>query len=371
MTVGRGPDRAPRVALPLGVWRRQAWRPPALDGLEHLTASLAARTEPFLERSSRLLAWQQRLSGRLSPWSGWPPLALPLDGQPEPSPYGAEPEPPRERPRVSSERPLAGEARRSEPGTPRREGPSAPAARPVVARAGRARPAPRPAPFGAGPGPRLALLRAPIGLAAARTGRLLDGPFAPSPPAAGGEGGRPAGGPWPLAPLDRLALRAPGVRQEIRGGFPHQERARAASAAVRAEPPVLPASGALRGATVAVEPTPPPVEPTGLASPATAALTSRPASPPLDSALAIERLIERTVLPAPLPGLELRLVPPDDQPPGEPGSEAPAARPEQRAQTAKPTAAAGPPLDLEALAERVYRTLERRQLRERERRGLY
>src|SRR5262249_52040020 len=98
-------------------------------------------------------------------------------------------------------------------------------------------------------------------------------------------------------------------------------------------------------------------------------------SPP-DAQGAIAKLIEQTARPVRLPGLELRLVSPEKSPSG-------ARRPAEVAQDERPTTAATPlqppapaapsppALDINAISEKVYDRLLRRQRLERERRGLY
>jgi hypothetical protein len=86
----------------------------------------------------------------------------------------------------------------------------------------------------------------------------------------------------------------------------------------------------------------------------------------------VERLIAGTTMPAPLPGLEVRLVPPEQRAVAEPRTppdspSPPPAREEVHQETPDRT----PPLDLDALADKVYQTLKRRQQFEQERRGLY
>jgi hypothetical protein len=80
--------------------------------------------------------------------------------------------------------------------------------------------------------------------------------------------------------------------------------------------------------------------------------------------------------PGTLPGLELRLVSPDKQPSG---THRPAAVAQEAWQTPAaapwpppaPAAPATPVLDINAISEKVYNRLLRRQQLERERRGLY
>ena len=92
-----------------------------------------------------------------------------------------------------------------------------------------------------------------------------------------------------------------------------------------------------------------------------------PAPGPRD---AIARLLEQTGLPAPLPGLDLRIVTPEERDRAETAPEAPAWKPPMD-RKASGRDVAGPPLDIEALADRVVQKIERHQKRERDRKGLY
>lgn len=91
---------------------------------------------------------------------------------------------------------------------------------------------------------------------------------------------------------------------------------------------------------------------------------------------AIAKLIEHTARPVTLPGLELRLVSPQKQPSGtrRPAEVAQAERQTTATaplQPAAPAAPSPPALDINAISEKVYHRLLRRQQLERERRGLY
>ena len=87
------------------------------------------------------------------------------------------------------------------------------------------------------------------------------------------------------------------------------------------------------------------------------------------SARAIEALIERTTRPTPMPGLEFRLVksaPREADAPAGRDAEEPGASAPRRPAAAPPAA---PPLDIRAIADKVYRLLQQRQRLERERKG--
>ena len=95
-----------------------------------------------------------------------------------------------------------------------------------------------------------------------------------------------------------------------------------------------------------------------------------------DASGAIARLIEHTMQPGTLPGLALRLVSPEKQPSR---ARRPAAVTQDERQTPAavplsppPPAAPSPPaLDINAISEKVYDRILRRQQLERARRGLY
>jgi hypothetical protein len=75
-----------------------------------------------------------------------------------------------------------------------------------------------------------------------------------------------------------------------------------------------------------------------------------------------------------LPGVQIRVLRPDEwapatQPPGNNVAESGRSTIERKSQT--PVPAALPPLDINAVADRVYQVLQRRHQLERERRGLY
>jgi hypothetical protein len=149
-------------------------------------------------------------------------------------------------------------------------------------------------------------------------------------------------------------------RQEVRGGFP-------ASSPLW---PRLPESERIRLEPVVSQ------SPPWMRIPQTPSPAQSPQASAVGSVGAIERLIEQTVLPTALPGLEVRLVSPDMPPPETPRSRADAEEGGEPAVTVpkslqRPTSSSLPPqLDVNAVAEKVYHLLQRRQLLERERRGL-
>ena len=181
----------------------------------------------------------------------------------------------------------------------------------------------------------------------------------------------------PFAFQQRLVPRvSPSPRGEVHGGFPADQATGVHSGndifgesrvmSVRefwaggANVPHFPASGA------------------GLLSQTHSAWPNHPGTPEIPGV--IERLINRTVVPAALPGIEVRGLSPDVPAFSiQPAHAAEEARPAvESAKTPGPSPAlppplpaAPPPLDINALADKVYQTLVRRQQFEQERRGLY
>jgi hypothetical protein len=86
---------------------------------------------------------------------------------------------------------------------------------------------------------------------------------------------------------------------------------------------------------------------------------------------AMERLIERTVLPLPLPGLTLRILSPERDPPGEKKENPSAGVPIPGEELSREPAPPSPPLSVDVVADRVMQKLQRLQRLERERRGMY
>jgi hypothetical protein len=89
---------------------------------------------------------------------------------------------------------------------------------------------------------------------------------------------------------------------------------------------------------------------------------------------AVEKLIENAFLPNPIPNLEMRLVIPEN------GTSQSNQHPKEASDSQTVTDTSGSPpsvpppqpnLDINAIADKVYHTLQRRQQFERERRGLY
>jgi hypothetical protein len=73
VTEATGKHRGPRFGL-AGVYDRQAWRPPALRGVESVLSGISRRNEPLHRRRARLTAWYEQLARRGQPFVGWQPL---------------------------------------------------------------------------------------------------------------------------------------------------------------------------------------------------------------------------------------------------------------------------------------------------------
>jgi hypothetical protein len=112
-----------------------------------------------------------------------------------------------------------------------------------------------------------------------------------------------------------------------------------------------------------------------LPAPASSAIVLPGAAPEPPSV--IEQLIERITVPAPLPGLEFRLLSPEEaasatRPPSDAAPDRrPAPTDDARTSGPGPTLPPAPPLDINAVADKVHEMLSRRQRHERERKGVY
>jgi hypothetical protein len=67
-------SRGPGFGLLAGVHSRQAWRPPALRGVESVLSGIASRNEPLDRHRARLTAWYEQFARRSQPFVGWQPL---------------------------------------------------------------------------------------------------------------------------------------------------------------------------------------------------------------------------------------------------------------------------------------------------------
>lgn len=312
---------------------RQLWRPPATRTAVSLLSKIKGQAGLMLRHPKQLSEWYEQFTRRLQPWSGWSQMLMTLRS--EAHPLGKETriiEGQKENPKFQISNPAApiqdlttAQQRQVEPL------PSRPAVRLAILRA---------TPKTLGTAPRREVNQ-PLGLP------LIPGNlFSPA--------SREEQAPTHF----RLLLSvSPTPRQEIRGGFPHQ-------------------ASPLIGLPI-VEPT---QTESALMESAPSLTPSQPVTTAPDYLLAtpgaIAKLIEQTILPAQLPGLQLRLVSPEKQatvsyhPPAPANGRQPTAdgSPPPVPVTASPPT---PQLDINAVADKVYQTLMRRQQFERERRGLY
>ena len=67
-------NREPGFDLPAGIYRRQAWRPAGLRGVDSILSGIARRTKPFDGHRARLTAWYEQFVQRSQPFVGWSPL---------------------------------------------------------------------------------------------------------------------------------------------------------------------------------------------------------------------------------------------------------------------------------------------------------
>lgn len=365
-----GPRGAKNFDVPSGASRRLSWRPARLIAVRSFLTSLSSRTHPFLTPAEQLSAWHQQFARRVTPWGGW--SALPLEFPGERFNHGGS----------------IGDEQATHAITPTRDS----GKNTAVERPGGPLSRSRPPLIPSRPPVQIAILRPhPRGDATLTPGKMR-GRLSTFPPAAGdlnrpgvendwanlmphqrrdtqsdvfppesrGEEGRETG---PLTNASsfrsRILLAASSSpRRERRGGYP-----------IRTLMPAMP----FQRDTTQTAPE---------ASPSTVDLPEAPGSQvlapsrPEGESSALQRLIEATVLPVPLPGMELRLASRDwrmekgldrkSNDPSEPHngpSAPPPVTPPARPET--------PALDLNAVADKVYQTLMRRRQRERERRGLY
>ncbi len=67
-------NREPGLGLPAGVHHRQAWRPPALRGVQSVLSGIASRNKPLNRHRARLTAWYEQFARRGQPFIGWQAL---------------------------------------------------------------------------------------------------------------------------------------------------------------------------------------------------------------------------------------------------------------------------------------------------------
>lgn len=356
-----GPIRSQRHMLPAFPSARQAWQPIGARGRDSLLSRIFGGLELFLGKAAGLQGWHERCTRRILLWGRWLPLSYefaPENGAAE----GKEPA-------VAMAVPLS---RNPEFRFPR--GALTPAthlSNPAV----RERKVTQPQRFEtvlARPTINPAVLtrveKAANMMRRGEAGNYSQSPVPHSP--------RRAHHPLPwrgLPPADAPMLQArlglvlsPVPRREVPGGFPVSRdlaTARREAEQIRTEPAAPPSPRPNAGQLDTWAP------------------TSQHAVTPLNrlskAESAIEKLIEHTVAPVSLPGLELRPAPRGMQSfAGQRQAHEPTEdrRSEAHRSTAPrpgPIPAPPPQLDINAVADKVYQTLLRRQQVERERRGLY
>ena len=359
------------LALPAATRTRLAWRPPALRAAQSLFSGMPA-SFPALARVNRLLEWHRLLAHRFRPWLGWAPSPLEFGAQltvrtfregqslgaavstgvtplaqrfgpREPRSYTAPPPPAQME--DSPERWSADTqpARRSHQIADDETGISGSGPFADEIPRGEAEPESRglpnsyreePSPFALPSSPLLSVLRLP------------EAPEVPRP---------------------RLRLSvSPISRREVTGVFPQSEPVLADT--IMAEP-----SREKEITRIVANETSTTNWEAARQSIATAALRAPDvaADPNARSQTAIEKLIEQTRKPVPLPGLEIRVVKPSER---EEGDQRRSADERDRATSNTPASPPVPPapqLDINAVADKVYQTLLRRQQFERERKGFY
>jgi hypothetical protein len=354
--------------------RRLDWRPSALQRAESLLAGVLAGPRPFLKRASGFLDWHERILSGLRPWPAWLPLSLEFRGGKI----------------IGNEFPhRQGEGfGESAPGTlDEGSGPSvlrvSGRATPFAgkswerAQSSRSLPAIRMAIFGTeekqeregrrrGGGIRGEILRegAPMiieglpGKGDRGKWNALEGNLGLSFPILHGSGETSM--PSPSSSRFVFRMRRYGSmspRKEVRGGYPRSSPV--SFPAEHSEPgkdPSVLSSGASFGEGETGIP------PDG---------RGWPKSPEDKVPGAIERLIERTVLPLPLPGLTLRILSPERDPPGEKKDTPSAGAPFPGEELSREPAPPSPPPSVDAVADKVMQKLQRLQRLERERRGMY
>ena len=395
--------------LPRSIAKRQQWRPHGLASAESLTALLGRRRSVFLERSQRLSAWYDRLFRRVRPFQGWTPLPLEItlpvrDGMPHSSsragltgrPLFARAEGDRRHDRQVSRLPIRSPIRLAVLGAVREDfaAETENAHHPAVATVA---------------GPALALVPQ-----AARSRREVRGGFpmsanpipgfaAPAIPAT--RTTEPLRSSIEQAQLARSKRSASEVRTVSRVSVP----ALPAMPIVPSMSVIPPQHREIPGSDPSLEPaTPrpgslveqlrPSTGETGTVPrtsvpplPVTSTASSMPAIPPphqeisgygrsLEPATSqprnvVEQLVDQMVFPTLVPGLELRLVRRDEppappEPSSSPGRDTPSAVHPHGLANAPPQPPA-PAIDVNAIADKVYRRLVRNQQRARERKGLY
>src|SRR5262245_12251586 len=328
----KGHNGGQNSGLPAGVHERASWRPLSARAAESLLSGALKRHETFVHRAARLSAWHEQFARRAQPWSGWSPMSLEYSvGE-----LQAEGRAQSTRASESGEAPFT------------KSGSLVQVQRSVANHHSYAPRQPRSEMNLSRPALRLAVLRpiSPIAETARENEPAEISRTHPMwPPLPVGSGSAPE------LRLVTSARAAP--RREVRGGFPSRQSSLPVTERAIDD---LAASATARRAVREEQSSP--------------AQSQR--ADALEPPGAIERLIEQTVRPVALHGLELRLAPPeqktsaDHRPPNDAESRgsAPNAAP-------APAPVSPPQLDINAVADKVWQTLQRRQRLERERRGLY
>ncbi len=371
-----------------GSWRRQSWRPPTVIAMAAFLSERLQRNATFLQNATRFSGWYERFAHRVQPFPGWPQLAMELPAAqhlPEISATAVE-----ETSLVSSPDIAISALRTPSPQVQR-----------SVAQSAKTVPQPPPG-FSVPnrPAIKLAILKnhqLPINSILQQEKHLrIQAGYEQTSLAKEGksfsglenEMGQPSNYS-PTTPLPRelyrLILERPSriankdksvietrlipnisrsPRQEVQGGFPK----------FKSSPTKLTETGGARSESSNVLP-PPRIGNFGettsdmIPSPRLAAGTSLKV--PTQSA--IEKLIDNSQLPASLPGLEVRLLPPKEKELTNRDSKNPTNNWQSKTEVER-IAVPGPPtpqLNIEELADRVQQTLLRRHLLECERKGLY
>jgi hypothetical protein len=85
-------NREPGIHLPAGIYRRQAWRPAGLHGVDSILSGIASRTKLATGHRARLIAWYEQFVHRSQPFVGWQPLATAeLEAHDRQYPFGSTP----------------------------------------------------------------------------------------------------------------------------------------------------------------------------------------------------------------------------------------------------------------------------------------
>ncbi len=369
---GPGKSEMQGLSLPAATQARLAWRPPALRAAQSLFSALPSSFSA-LGRINRILEWQEPLAHRFRRWLGW--ARSPLEFGTEMIARNRRENPPhkaaisaRLAPQVQQSDALEAPAHAASPLARTEDSPEKWSAdvRPV-----------RRSPSAADGDTRISISGPFAGeLRREKTEPVLKGPSQTS---------REEFSPFTLPGLPLLsAVRSPGTpdvpRPRLQLSVSPTPRREVSGVLLQSEPILAgaildEASGEKAITRVVANETSIPTWEAARQSIAAAALRSPDiaANSSARGQTAIEKLIEQTRRPVPLPGLEIRVVRPSQGDEGDPHRSA------EEKDRATPNMAGSPPpaaspahqLDLDAVADKVYQTLMRRQQFERERKGFY